>query len=332
MGGDDGLKKLMGAQSYNTIQDAGWDQGVFYPYDANSGDKRCRNLASSSGFDCPGYWVPYQGNPYPDPKQKGAGSFPMGNPYKQGGGGGAGCHFDTNSHAIDQTDAYQGTQNLVQNADCQCNSFFQNDWSKWVDNWISNTKEKPGFSQRSWLAGNPNKRAPAWGLDTAICWMTNPRDMINLQNALWDSHTRWLNGMAPQFSNDNPMPYWGWNEVPVTRDIIDKPEWWDAVMIKLPPWIDSVSKLGGTEQKELEADLKTWENQHKIVPGGNNAGKRPGSYIVFVREYQSGKDFQRQFFCENWSSPSGWYKIHSIPATNTQGGACYIDKSQSSVV
>lgn len=164
--------------------------------------------------------------------------------------------------------------------------------------------------------------------------MTNPRDLINLQNALWDAHTRWLNGEAPQFSQQNPMPYWGWNEVPVDKDVVDSPGSWDAVMIKLPPWLNSVNQLGGQEKIQLERDLATWETQGKIVPGSDKCRSRPGSYIVLVRELQSGSDFSRQFYCENWSrSPSGWYKfVYVPPSSRNKWGACFIDKPHNDVM
>merc|ERR1712072_489121 len=233
-------------ENFDSIQDDSRNYGVFYPSDGNSADGRCRNIASYEGYDCPGTWITYKGDSWADSSKKGSGWYKAGNPYAGLGGGGTGCHFDRNKKAIDQTDAWtkdvgfgrdNSYEDLVQDRDCQCNYVFKDDWSKWVDNWIDNTKEKSGFEWRSWLAGGGG-RAPAWALDTAICWMNNPRDMINLQNALWQAHTRWLNGMAPQWGT-TPSPYWGWNEVPVTREIVDSAKWWDAVMIKLPAGLTS---------------------------------------------------------------------------------------------
>jgi len=335
--GVDGMQKLF--KDFDNIQDPKWGWGVFYAYDANAGDKRCRNLASQNGFDCPQTWVPYQGQPHVDYSKKGAGFYQPGNPYAGGGGGGAGCHFDSNKKVIDQTDAtdWHGN-NLVQDSDCQCNYAFNKDWGKWVDDWMDHTKQKPGFEWRNWLAGG-NGRAPAWGLDTAICWVNNPRDMIEMQNALWSAHSRWLNGVAPKWSQQNPSPYWGWNEVPIDRTIADDPKWWDAVMIKLPAGLNSVNELGGAEKFQLEKDLASWEKNGKIVPGSANCATRPGSYMVFVREVTFHQDaYYRKFYCENWKSPSGWYQVvYEQPPPGKSGGACYIDKpkaatSQSSVM
>merc|ERR1712072_1146114 len=103
---------------------------------------------------------------------------------------------------------------------------------------MGQTKQKPGFQTRTWLGGGGGK-APAWGLDTAICWVNNPRDMIKLQNALWYTSGDWLNYKAPYGGSPTPH-YWGWNEVPVSKDIVDNPNNWDAVMIKLPASVHSI--------------------------------------------------------------------------------------------
>lgn len=317
--GYDGMKKLF--MDFDTIQSTDWGYGVFYATDSNSADQRCRNLASLGGFDCPGMWIPYKGDPVPDSNKKGAGFYPAGNPYAQGGGGGAGCHFDKNKKVIDQTDAWVNGQNLVADADCQCNYVFKNNWQHWVDDWIQNTKQKPGFEWRSWLAGGGG-RAPAWGVDVAACWLNNPRDMIQLQNALWNTHTKWLNGEAPQWSNDNPHPYWGWNEVPVDRSIVESPLNWDAVMIKLPAGTNSLNQLSSNAQSQLAQDMASWEKAGKLVPG--RPASRPGSYVVVLRELrkENSELWWRQFYCENWKSPNGWYEIIFNPAQD----ACFIEK------
>merc|ERR1739848_276036 len=151
---------------------------------------------------------------------------------------------------------------------------------------------------------------------------------INMQNALWMQHANWLNGEAPQWGHVNPTPYWGWNEVPISRAIADSPANWDAVMIKLPSGLSGINQLGGNEKIQLEKDLATWETQGKIIPGSGNCAKRPGSYVVLVREMTWQKDnYFRKFYCENWSSPQGWYKlVYNQPPPGSSGGACYIDK------
>merc|ERR1739845_100839 len=78
-------------------------------------------------------------------------------------------------------------------------------------------------------------------------------------------------------------------------------------------------------------------NKGQLVPGVDSIGSRPGSYIVFVREwgmtYESGKvgwagiNWQRWFYCENWEGPGKRYKVvyNEPSADDDWNGACYID-------
>jgi len=336
--GVDGMYKLL--PEFDKIQDNNWGWGVFYATDANACDQRCRYLSSDKGWDCPGYWLGEDGSTTKDPKHVGAGFYKPGNPYAGKGGGGAGCHFDHEVGKMDQTDA-SGPHNLVQDSDCQCNYIFRDDWSRWVQTWMTASKQKQGFENRKWLGGGGGK-APAWAVDTAMCWVNNPRDMINLQNALWFDSSKWLNYKAPYSGNTSPH-YWGWNEVPVDRGIADDPKTWDAVMIKLPASINSISSLGSQGQANLESQLISWETKGKIVPGSSHLTLRPGSYMVVVRENQNNGNwlFTREFFCENWDSPKKYYKLvfygqasnNVSNATNGNGaGACFIDKPGLSIV
>jgi len=148
--------------------------------------------------------------------------------------------------------------------------------------------------------------------------------------------------MGKQISSDSSSEirkYWGWNEIPVNREIVESPLEWDSIMIKLPADLcngnwgagDSVQCLGPTEAVDLESQLDDFVAQNKLVPGLENIGNRPGSYVVFAREWgeMSGGivNWQRWFFCEDWMSPSGKYKIvHNKPSDDPNGnGACLID-------
>merc|ERR1712070_1113684 len=131
--------------------------------------------------------------------------------------------------------------------------------------------------------------------------------------------------------------YWGWNEVPVSKALADDPQQWDAIMIKLPADVcqsgdwgaqDDPSCLSDAAQQQLEQDLDNYVQNGKLKPGMDNIAKRPGSYVVFVREYgtvygwkvgEFGVNWSREFFCTNWVSPSGKYKI--VRGNNT----CYVD-------
>merc|ERR1719375_611662 len=126
---------------------------------------------------------------YQNSTKIGAGAYPAGNPTTDpqgasgGSGGGSGCHFEPTHQAIDQTDAFDGFgRNLVMDYHCQCNNAFKKNWNEWIDNWILHTQHKPGFDYQGWFK---NGKPPNWGADIASCWIDNPRDMIQLQNAFW---------------------------------------------------------------------------------------------------------------------------------------------------
>jgi len=180
--------------------------------------------------------------------------------------------------------------------------------------------------------------------------MNNPRDMIELQNEIFWASPSWNNRLSPRMDETSNRPeemrkYWGWNEVPVSRQVVDDYSNWDAVIVKLPAAVcdqhsdlgmtDSPSCLGFQAQWQLEKDLDDFVQQGKLVPGLEHMGERPGSYVLFVREYgekysnngAEGVNWQRFFFCESWTSPNNKYQIvytdmESDPHGN---GGCYID-------
>jgi len=336
--GVDGMYKLM--KDFDKIQDADWGWGVFYATDSNSADKRCHY--QKDGWNCPGYWVDNSGTATPDSRQKGAGYFDQGNPGAGLGGGGAGCHFDTNKRAIDQVDAFgggDGKQNLVGDANCQCNYYYNKNWDDWVTDWINGKKEKSGFEWRKWLGGGG--KAPSWAVDPTMCWVNNPRDMIGLQNAIYARHSQWNNGMVPSLNIQNwherNRRYWGWNEVPVSRSLISDPQNIDTWMIKLPAQLcgghqDHIGCLGKDQQGQLERDLQSLVQKNKIVPGANAVKSRPGSYMVVVREFTTGNSiYERQFFCQNWESPSRQFKLVWYPQKGQDPGCCYLDRGSAEV-
>lgn len=328
---------------FDNMESDTWGWGVFYASDANSCDARCRYLPDSSGWDCPGAWVAQDGTVSSDSSKMGAGYFPAGNPLSNPeAGGGAGCHFDKNTMRIDQADAAASNgQDLVGDPHCQCNYIFNDDWGHWVDTWIANNKQKPGFEWRSWFG---NGKAPQWGLDTTICWVNNPRDLIGLQNNLYWKRLEWNNQKVP-ISNwgggtAQDRIYWGWNEVPITRAFVDYPGNWDSLIIKLPADLcqngdfgtyDTPDCLSKSAQYALEKNLESMEGDAFFVPGVDQISSRPGSYIVFVREHSYSANpgvWQRYFFCYDWNSPSGVYDIIFIPMSSSSStGACYISKN-----
>lgn len=339
---------------FDSIQSATWGYGVFYPTDANSVDQRCRYVdaaAGNNGYDCPGGWIPWGKLFTADSTKIGSGGYDAGNPeVTGGGGGGAGCHWTGlgAGSEIDQSNANSGGLNLVRNAHCECEYRLgkgNDGWGAWVDQWVkhgTNVKKLDG-----WMAGG---KAPGHGLDQVACWMNNPRDMIGLQNYMYWKRLSWSNQMAPASSWYVGMPetlrvYWGWNEVPIpiakARDMSLR----QAVVIKLPAALcpGAISNPGGTDtiaclshgaQQNLEGDIDTWVKLGLMKSGLSALNMRPGSYVVFAREYgiyftgSEGQDlnWQRYLYCENWVSPTGKWEIKFVPkSASNKYGACYLD-------
>jgi hypothetical protein len=290
-------------------------------------DKRGRWQEDNNGYDCPGGWVDGPSGDWSDDAEMlGSGHYDFGNPYASGGGGGTGCHCQ---NGIDQTNAYSNDgQNLVSDFDCQCNYIFRQNWDDWTKAWLG-----------AW-------HGPMYSLDYASCWTNNPRDMIELQNSIWWMRTWWADGSTPEaqydkdvetwrWNDDGDRRYWGWNEVPVDHKTVDDPKHWDAVIIKLPTAMsghgkeDTLSLLDYGHGLALEDALNTYVFDAELLkPGLENIKSRPGSYVVLVREYgDDSGNFNRQFFCESWTSPNKKYNIVYNDADGAEA-YCYIEFGQ----
>jgi hypothetical protein len=58
-------------KDWNDVQSEQWGNGVFYPTDSNSCDKRCAYFDSENGYDCPGGWIDKdKGSWEPNPQKK----------------------------------------------------------------------------------------------------------------------------------------------------------------------------------------------------------------------------------------------------------------------
>jgi len=306
---------------FDNLQTSTWGWGVFYAHDSNSVDLRCRWLQSDNLYDCPGGYIPWGGTWISDSTKLGAGGYPAGNPFANGAwGGGAGCHVDMTLHVIDQLNQYDSSgQNLVEDRDCQCNYYFNQDWSQWVDLFAQNQD----YSHLDFHA------------DQGICWVSNIRDMINMQNWLF---WKWVAGDWKQtqgtFSGTRPRDYMGWNEIPVDRKSVMDPSNWDSFLIKLPANVcdngggdDSIYCMVSFKQTRLEKNIGRYVDQGYLMSGEDHAASRPGSYVVVAREWQdSSGNWFRWFFCENWDGPSKLYGVRFIEKTSTNTfGCCYIE-------
>jgi len=295
---------------FDDVQTEDWGWGVFYATDSNAADGRCRWLDSLNGYDCPGAWVD-AGDlgtvivDNPSPIHLGTGWYTSGNPYADGGGGGTGVHIDGIAMVLDQENAKDGNEyGLTQDWDCQCNYGLNgNYWVDWFDHWFT-------YRDTSQLGS----------VDRVACWVSNIRDMVYIQNEMYARYN----------FETYATRYWGWNEIPFDRSTLADSQNWDAVLIHLPVEIcgpggtgDSVDCLQDAAKYRLEQTLDKWVNSGYLVPGFDNIGSRPGSYVVFVREFNEGAGWFRWFFCQYWRSPGNRYEI----IANEMGGddgSCFI--------
>jgi len=327
----------------------GYDSGVFYASAANSLGKRCRYIEKYKGYDCPGHWITDAGEVWEANEMSGAGQFAPGNPEKNATwGGGAGCHFaDYNpKQGLDQTDAidFQG-RNFVTGKNCKCNTamkFGAKPWDQWVDQWLKYAKPKASSSFQAWFTKG---KAPSTALEYAACWMTNPRDMVELQNSIWRHAWSWSNQLIPAsnwvFNAASQRSYWGWNEVPVSVEI-HNPKWWDVVAIKLPLAIcgnegndDSLQCLSPGAQKLLNNALFRYVAAGYLKVGLEFANMQPGSSVLLLKEYRVNGDYwQRRFFCEDWVATGGKFnfKIVKNSSSTSRGGGCYLDNAETAAV
>jgi hypothetical protein len=323
---------------FEHVQDEGWGWGVFYPWDSNAADFRCEWLdikGTPHIYDCPGYSKNTAvGSIVKDSLMFGAGYFDAGNPnanYKWGGG--AGCHFsglpygcnDQKKCTNDIDQIHRGTKHfaeddLVKDMTCECNYAFNGNWYDWVAKF-----------------GNMTSEAAKGTLpEAAMCWTNNIRDMINLGNYLFWARSTWFN--TGEVGDHGPSGYWGWNEVPLARTGdggITNPELWDAIVIKMPLYVckgngadDHLGCLSAKAKTNLENDITKWVKDGNLVPGVGNVGKRPGAYVVMMREWLD--DHQNSFsyfFCTSWTSPTSSWEIVFEPITQQEPtGACYVVK------
>merc|ERR1712146_445115 len=102
-----------------------------------------------------------------------------------------------------------------------------------------------------------------------------------------------------------------------------------------PGGVDTVACMSRGFQENLEDDLTKWYKDYSaMVPGSSHYDSKPGSAIVFVREWgqaftneEGNKDYNwaRYFFCESWHSPNDKWKI----VFDEPNDKCYVDEGGS---
>jgi len=348
---------------FDNIQSDDWGWGIFYASDSNSADSRCMPLGKSGDwyYNCPGYgiatdeegWQQESGvNPYLDDKFLGSGDFTAGNPFASPDdgktyfeGGGSGCHsFNSPGEALGKVGyahqlgriTWNGGNARIQDKYCQC--YYEGWKSDHWKSWVKDLTAELTTDGADWL---PAGKMPAWILDWAACWVNNPRDMINLQNQLWDQRKDYLDFKTPISSNkvknqDKFRRFWGWNEVPMNQHDINNPENWDAVIIILPAMycnFDNGDYYSGakkdylnckTAPKQLQETLQVYIDNKALKVGSKYASDRPGSSVAAVRQLmmdKDGKRWEREFYCESVDIGNKYKMVH-----DKSSGACYIDK------
>jgi len=345
-------------------QDDAYDLGVFYPADANAVDQRCRWEASDNQWDCKAFlfngenppgdyddagtgYIKFDGTVFPptytwvpDSTAGGTAAFVMGNPntadyHNQGGG--TGCHMtwspgktELNGNNGDDT-LGNPTSTLTGSGDCDCNVQFvagcnqyaysgqtgdDNCWGSWVDKWtrdVLDATQEYGYGRR----------------DPDTCWLTNLRSMINLQNWFWLKRSGWLFPDPDPDTIKSDKGYWGWNEVPVNVDLLRVSQV-ETFAVSLPIDVDGdATKLPKEAKTDLDQNLCCHVKNGWIVPGEANVAKRPGSYVVLLKQFEEGsvgdsKRYQRSFFCEEVELEHFIIRHHPITGADPDG-ACFVE-------
>jgi hypothetical protein len=329
-----------------------YNLGVFYAGDSNSTDQRCRWMPSGSVWNCRGM-KPGDGTYAPDNSRgyienngstftqnnsaAGTGAFPMGNPWElPNGGGGTGPHFSwdgQNAPFLNQDNARDANGNgLSQNNATECNSKYfvdklvcdeysysglqggqSNCWDNWVNHWVMYT-ENPTLVPQA--IKNPN--FGPYQRDFAMCYNYNLRDMINLQNSLWLQRLQWT-----LFTEATEYP--GYNEIPIDANYAKDPQNIQAFAIVLPVGAGEPTALSSGAKSDLDGNLLWYIDNGFLVPGVDNVGRRPGSYVVFVRQNEDGNgNFSQEFFCANLET--NHHKVVYVPKSGANPtGACYLE-------
>lgn len=239
---------------------------------------------------------------------------------------GRGCHTECQTSEGTCNDDYLNWQGgdktwaVNDQGGCQCNTYFHAD--SWVESWAA---------------------SPVHGdiltLDRAMCWY-GAEDVIEgashgmdsaflLQLALWQNQG-WRTNDCPRQGNSpyTDRYYAGWNEVPLKRDVVNNPDNWRALVINLPVGMlpdDIQNEIDGIAMDRLTADLNKYAELLSSDPYSARDLWNGQFPIVFAKAVgpDDSNNYNREFFCENWSTSDGCWSVIDENA-DYGSGRCYL--------
>jgi hypothetical protein len=127
--------------------------------------------------------------------------------------------------------------------------------------------------------------------------------MITLQNALWKYRATWCTGTKEPPDPNSDSHYWGWNEIPFAKDVINDQNNWTCFVIVLPPGVTHLAEAlrNSTAKAGLIAQLNTYNTDYHLHPNQSS--------IVLARQvkkHSDGLEWVRQFFAEDVTIGGGW--------------------------
>ncbi len=271
----------------------GWHDGVFYPHDANSCDKRAIWLRDFNAWEGPCSWQELHKDPVKALDKIGSGRYSAGNPSllcnngKGFGGGGTGYHTNLNradaskSPNANQNDSLYGKVNNVDfydQKDCVC--YFKMDHKNLNPNWMM----KSGLDDWSPFIIEVNKAANNKfhgqcsmhdALDS-LGWVNDIRAMISIQNAFWwlsdkfNGNPKSGGGMWYPRTYESAFQWEGWNEIPMDKQQMLDINNWDglAVMLPIPKEADATKGITYDDLNETyeKALIRESCQKHNDIP------------------------------------------------------------------
>jgi hypothetical protein len=252
-----------------------------------------------------------------------------------GKAGGAGCHSRLSSNSIDQTNAYgPGGLNLVSSYSCRCEEKLagsvprkdpENDtrqpWAAWVEHAMKFQERFPNVNLSGHLDFDYTpfsnqytcEAFPSWFWDEAMCWNSDIRSTIALNNAIYFYKDRWSNAMGPYTDYSIPeaeyqRAFQGWTETPMSYATFK--EHGNIGFIMLPA--GSCSQTGQEDivqcaQEKFDGFQEDVEDALEMLVNDDSQNIGLGSPVVFARSWRSDDEvdstaakWQTFFFCDEF--------------------------------